>query len=54
LLASVSESWNELVEILIGDEGSVDRERLKVESARLRKRYQLVKERMRKLLEEKV
>ncbi len=43
-------SWLELAEVMLTDEAAPDRERLKTEAARLRKRFQLAKERLRALV----
>jgi RNA polymerase sigma-70 factor (ECF subfamily) len=43
-------SWLELAEVMSADEGAPDPERLKTEAARLRKRFQLAKERLRQLI----
>jgi RNA polymerase sigma-70 factor, ECF subfamily len=43
-------SWQELAEILCDEDEPLDPVRLKTETARLRKRYQLLRERMRKWL----
>jgi len=45
-------SWNELAEVALAEEVSPDPKRLKAEAARLRKRFQLAKERLRTLVEE--
>lgn len=44
-------SWIELAEVVLADEPAPDAERLKTEAARLRKRFQLAKERLRALVE---
>jgi RNA polymerase sigma-70 factor, ECF subfamily len=44
--------WLELAEILLGPESDPTSEQLKTEAARLRKRFQLVKSRLRELVEE--
>lgn len=43
-------SWNELAEIMCDEDEPLDPVGLKTEAARLRKRYQLLRERMRKAL----
>lgn len=45
-------SWLELAEIMLGDDEPASEERLKTESARLRKRFQVAKEQLRKMAEE--
>jgi RNA polymerase sigma-70 factor (ECF subfamily) len=45
-------SWLELAEIMLGDEAAPSPEQLKTEAARLRKRFQLAKDQLRKLAEE--
>jgi RNA polymerase sigma-70 factor (ECF subfamily) len=44
-------SWLELAEIMLGHDGIADAEQLKTEAARLRKRFQLAKDRLRELVE---
>lgn len=43
-------SWLELAEVLLAEQAAPDAESLKAEAARLRKRFQLVKERLRRLI----
>jgi RNA polymerase sigma-70 factor (ECF subfamily) len=45
-------SWLELAEVMLEDELTLDEARLKTEAARLRKRFQLARERLRELIEE--
>ncbi len=45
-------SWLELAEIMLGPEADPGSEQLKTEAARLRKRFQLAKTRLRELVEE--
>jgi RNA polymerase sigma-70 factor (ECF subfamily) len=45
-------SWLELAEIMLGSESEPNSEQLKTEAARLRKRFQLAKARLRELVEE--
>ena len=45
-------SWLELAEIMLGSEAAPSEEQLKTEAARLRKRFQHAKERLRGLVEE--
>lgn len=45
-------SWLELAEVALADELSPDPKRLKTEAARLRKRFQFAKERLRAMIEE--
>lgn len=45
-------SWLELAEIMLGPEADSGSEQLKTEAARLRKRFQLAKTRLRKMFEE--
>jgi RNA polymerase sigma-70 factor (ECF subfamily) len=45
-------SWRELAEVMLGDEHAPSAERLAVEAARLRKRFQLAKDRLRALVVE--
>lgn len=45
-------SWLELAEIMLGPERDLGSEQLKTEAARLRKRFQLAKNRLRELVEE--
>jgi hypothetical protein len=42
-------AWTEIARVVLGAEGDVDAAALKRESARVRKRFQLVKERLREL-----
>jgi RNA polymerase sigma-70 factor (ECF subfamily) len=41
--------WHELAEIMLGDDASPTEQQLKAEAARLRKRFQLIRDRLRKL-----
>ena len=45
-------SWLELAEIMLGDDASPNEDTLKTEAARLRKRFQIAKDRLRKMVEE--
>lgn len=44
--------WLELAEVMLGDELAPNEQQLKTEAARLRKRFQHVKERLRKMFEQ--
>jgi RNA polymerase sigma-70 factor, ECF subfamily len=45
-------SWLELAEIMLGEENSPGQGQLKTEAARLRKRFQIAKEKLRKMVED--
>lgn len=45
-------SWLELAEVMLGEDATASEDQLKTEAARLRKRFQHAKERLRKLAEE--